>query len=280
MFELKEIMRQRESKDFAEMLNRLREGKHTKQYITKFKQKFIQSSDKNYPLDAPHLFKTKANVNEFNDSAHRALLGTKYSIKAHDSVIGAVSQQLRDQVLKEIANDPKKTRQSHLVLKVAIGEKTEIALNTRTDDGLANGAGNVINLVQLHKVTTPSGIIWVQFDQADIGQKTRHDSRQLYIQGIEPTWTPIKPVTTQFTVSRNRTIQVVRKQFPLRPATAKTIHRSQGDTENRIVVNLDTKKAIPHIHYVGLSRVTSIDGLYITNLPYARYMCRSKLLKH
>lgn len=91
MFELKEIMRQRESKDFAEMLNRLREGNHAKQDITKFKQRFIQSSDKNYPLDAPHLFTTNANVNEFNDRAHRALLGTKYSIKAHDSVIGAIS---------------------------------------------------------------------------------------------------------------------------------------------------------------------------------------------
>lgn len=31
MFELKQIMRQRESKDFAELLNRLREGNHTKQ---------------------------------------------------------------------------------------------------------------------------------------------------------------------------------------------------------------------------------------------------------
>ena len=33
MFELDEIMRQRESKDFAEMLNRLREGKHTEKIL-------------------------------------------------------------------------------------------------------------------------------------------------------------------------------------------------------------------------------------------------------
>lgn len=59
---------------------------------------------------------------------------------------------------------------------------------------------------------------------------------------------PIKPVTTQFAVGRNRSLTVIRKQFPLRPAAAKTIHRSQGDTETQIVVNLDTKKAIPHIH--------------------------------
>ncbi len=38
------------------------------------------------------------------------------------------------------------------------------------------------------------------------------------------------------------------------------------DTEQRIVVNFSTKRAIPHIHYVGLSRVTTIEGLYITDL--------------
>jgi hypothetical protein len=52
----------------------------------------------------------------------------------------------------------------------------------------------------------------------------------------------------------------------LQPAAAKTVHRSQGDTQTQIVVNLDTKRTIPHIHYVALSRVTTIDGLYVTDL--------------
>ena len=86
------------------------------------------------------------------------------------------------------------------------------------------------------------------------------------MQGIQLNWTPIKPVSAQFAVGRNRSVQVVRKQFPLRPAAAKTIHRSQGDTETKIVVNFETKRTIPHIHYVGLSRVTTIEGLYITDL--------------
>ena len=71
---------------------------------------------------------------------------------------------------------------------------------------------------------------------------------------------------TQFAVGRTKSAQVVRKQFPLRPAFAKTVHRSQGDTKSQIVVNLNTKKAIPHIHYVALSRVITIEGLYITDL--------------
>ena len=136
---------------------------------------------------------------------------------------------------------------------------------------MTNGAGNVVKLVQLHQQTKPSGIVWVQFDHSDVGQKTRNEKRHLYVQGIEHTWTPANPVTTQFAVGRNRTAQVVRKQFPLRPAAAKAIHRSQGDTDSRIVVDFSTRNTIPHIHYVGLSRVTAIERLYISDL------CESKI---
>lgn len=81
--------------------------------------------------------------------------------------------------------------------------------------------------------------MWTKFDHANVGTKTRHYNRQLYVQGIEPTWTPIKPVAT-------RIVQVVRKQLPLRPAAAKTIHGSQGDTKTRVVVNFNTRKANLH----------------------------------
>ena len=47
MFELQEIMRQRESKEFANMLSRLREGKHSKEDIIKFKGRLIQSNNRN-----------------------------------------------------------------------------------------------------------------------------------------------------------------------------------------------------------------------------------------
>ena len=108
-----------------------------------------------------------------------------------------------------------------------------------------------------------------------MGEKTRHENRQLYRRiNIEQTWTLIKPITTQFAVGRNRSAQIVRKQFPLRPAAGKTVHRSQGDTQTEIVVNLNTRRAIPHIHYVALSRVTTIEGLYITDL------CENKIAVH
>ena len=124
----------------------------------------------------------------------------------------------------------------------------------------------MVKKVQLNQQGKPSGLILVQFEHSDVVEKTRHDNRHLYVQRIESSWTPIKPVTTQFAVGRNQTVQVVRKRFPLRPATAKTIHHSQGDTEERIVVNFSTRRAIAHIHYVGLSRITVIEVFFITDL--------------
>ena len=49
---------------------------------------------------------------------------------------------------------------------------------------MTNGAGNVIKLMQTHNIDRPSGIIWIQFDHADVGVKTRNEDRQSYINGI------------------------------------------------------------------------------------------------
>ena len=165
-------------------------------------------------------------------------------------------------------------QQRIITLCLAEGERTELAMNIQTEDGMTNGAGNVIKFVQLHQQDKPSGIVWVQFDHLDVSHKTRIANRHFYIQGVDNAWTPINTVTVQFAVGRNKAAQVVRKQFPLCPAAAKTIHRSLGDTETKIVINFNTRRTIPHIHYVGLSRVTTFEGLYITDL------CEDKIAVH
>lgn len=59
MFELTdEIMRQRDSKLFAERLTRLCECKHTASDV---KLKGVVQEDTNNPFDAPHLYKQNAN---------------------------------------------------------------------------------------------------------------------------------------------------------------------------------------------------------------------------
>ena len=173
----------------------------------------------------------------------------------------------------------KNSKQLAHKLSIAVGQRTEIAINIRTDDGMTNGASNVIKHIQLTNNTKPSGLVWVQFDHDDVGRKTQHENRKLYTAVIQSTWTPIKPVTTQFAVGKTKSAQVVRKQFPLRPASAKTVHRSQGKTQSQIVVHLNTRRAIPHIHYVASSRVTAIEGLYITDLCEIKFSVDPKVVK-
>ncbi len=53
-------------------------------------------------------------------------------------------------------------------------------------------------------------------------------------------------------------------QFPLRLAWAVTIHKSQGKSYERAIVDLGPRSFAPGQTYVALSRITALDGLHLT----------------
>lgn len=68
------------------------------------------------------------------------------------------------------------------------------------------------------------------------------------------------PVTKQLT----KDIVAEFTQFPLRLAWAVTIHKSQGKSYDSAIVDLGQRSFAPGQTYVALSRLTALDGLYLT----------------
>lgn len=104
MFELHQIMRQRESKEFAVLLNRLREGKHTCADIDSLKSRLLDPKQPGYPHEVQHLFTTNQKVDAHNFSALHLSNQKIHEVKARDRVVGTCSEDLQRKILASFAN--------------------------------------------------------------------------------------------------------------------------------------------------------------------------------
>ena len=185
---------------------------------------------------------------------------------AFDTVQADVSANVKAKLLNCIPNKQSETANLAKHVELAVGMKYDITANIDVEDGITNGSSCEVKFIdfRIKERPTPS-IVWVMFNDEKIGMNARKKYSQWYNSNVNKCWTPIFDVKRTFQI-RNKTYE--RTQFPLRPAAAKTIHKSQGDTMNDVVVSLDTtcKAKIPHIHYVALSRVRSLNGLHILDL--------------
>ena len=199
--------------------------------------------------DALRLFYRNKDVTAHNLSFLRQLGRPVLKIKAVDT---------GDEVAKA---NPKEHTNLEDDLLLCHGAKVMIRRNLCTEAGLVNGTiGIVHSILWYDTVDDPStmpAVILLEIPGYE-GKCCSVDNQEL---------TPIVPVTSDFDHNGK---QCTRKQFPLCLAWAMTIHKSQGVTADRAVVDLSGADST--LAYVALSRVRSIKGLVITHpIPYSQF---------
>ena len=269
--ELTEIMRQRDDQNFARALNNFANCCMSENDIDLFMSRIIgKDSIENLPIKSIHLFSTNASVNAHYETVLNALTTEGYRFIAIDSLVGDTAGGITDKlsnVIKQLKVSDTQGLPYELYLKLAA--RYLMTLNTDIQDGLVNGATGILQRIEygtksdtLERVPC---ILWIEFDDPTVGKEKRAESKYRYLRNktIQRNWTPIGLETRRFQRGKGVSCyKIVRKQFPFIVAEALTIHKSQGDTYECVVVHIEmrmTRNAL----YTALSRAKSASGLYI-----------------
>ena len=146
--------------------------------------------------------------------------------------------------------------------------------NVATYDGLVNGAMGPITGFEWpsgrrSQDQQPCGIN-ILFDDARVGRWTRNSTHH------QPT--TISPSTARFK-SRNGRYQFERYQYPLVLAWAVTIHKVQGISLEKAVIDIGSSIFDHGQAYVALSRVKSLEGVCLVGLSKSAFR-RNKAIVH
>ena len=114
-------------------------------------------------------------------------------------------------------------------LKFKIGIKYMLTVNLDVEDGLVNGACGTLKFITL-SVPKTIQIVWLEFTEDRVGLKIRRKFKKLMEDNkISLKLVPIEKQSNAVNIF-NFSYEIIRKQFPLAPAEALTIHKSQGQT--------------------------------------------------
>ena len=144
MLELTEIMRQRGDTVFAEILCRLRVNRCTEEDLDLLKSRITTPESLTYPIDALHVYKLNADVDERNKIMLNKLASEdqQFIIKATDTTSGKHID------LSNMSEKRSDTGNLHTTLKLAVGARVMLTVNVDVSDGLVNGArGEVIHFI-------------------------------------------------------------------------------------------------------------------------------------
>ena len=239
--------RQAGNNTFIELLNRVRLGQPSPANISLLSTRLIVPDKKNIS-SILHIFPTRAEAKSHNEDM-QTLIQSEAHIFHADHIYSQFDVHPGHAVSNShIPDDDRDAGGLLNTLQVSVGTRVMLLRNLCTKEGLVNGA---IGLVT-HVNSTNSGNIHVKFDNCTIGKRFQSSH---YSNAI-----PITQYTQEY-LYQGRFIN--RIQFPLVTCWATTVHKIQGVSLDSAVVCLSKKIFQAGQAYVALSRVRSLNGLYL-----------------
>ena len=241
-FELGEIFRQSDE-EFKSILNAIRVGEVDQAMLDRLNQ-----AGNRFP---PHDDVIRlATINASVDSTNRermSRLTTKP--KTFEAIYTASDESAFG---KTLPADPKlelKVGAQVMFIKNDDGKKTSEGTLKRWVNGTI---GRVVDLPSSGGVT-----VEVDGEKLEVGRATWEKVRYEIEEEFDEETGKVKEVLVTIPLAEYQ-------QIPLRPAWSVTIHKSQGQTYDEVVIDLGRGAFSPGQTYVALSRVRSLEGLYLT----------------
>ncbi|XP_069138832.1 uncharacterized protein [Argopecten irradians] len=248
--ELDEIMRQKDDKEFAMVLNRCR-VKAKNDNLSNKDRELLSNRETGEVSNGIHIYACNDQVDEHNLNTLHTICNDPVSIEADDWT----KDERSGRMTRKEASDTQ-ARQCTLPrsLWLSVDARVMLTKNVDVSDGLVNGAfGTVKQLVKENSSETIK-CVEVCFDNKKVGLKQGRkvgDETFVMIERHEEI------------IGRNS--RNTRRQFPLKLAWACTVHKVQGLTTDSAVVCLK-KIFAPGQAYVALSRPGSfkdVPGLMV-----------------
>ena len=227
---------------FQDMLNEIRLGSVSDETDRLLKSRLNLDFSKKL-IQPTKIFTRKAMVDAINSTALNNIVGESITYKAITKSSVKMTDSLKAAIIRMDENSPYVNE-----LELKIGAQVMLKTNLNIEEGLVNGKTGIV------KSFGPCYVI-VDFK----GSETK----------IEPhTWT----------LETNE--KVCRVQIPLVLAYAITIHSSQGSTLDSAYIDIGSNVFEYGQAYVALSRVKSLDALYLHSYSRAAIKAHPKVLAY
>ena len=244
-YELNEIFRQHDD-EFKSILNAIRDGSCTQEMLDRLNQAGNRFAPHD---DVIRLCTINSTVDQIN--------GTRLSR------LGTPPKQFQARFASGDAQSFGRALPVELSLTLKEGAqvmfvKNDDQNNRKTKDGLTVRRwvnGTIGHVVQIHNDNHVS--IEVDGEVIEVGISTWEKVRYEVENEFDEATGNFKEVLVPITLAEYQ-------QIPLRLAWAVTVHKSQGQTYEEVTIDMGRGAFSPGQTYVALSRVRSLEGLYLT----------------